>query len=63
MGEYMFPGLQGLPDEFRKAAAVARAKADAQPKDHFSQATKYEWIGISNAYLHAAQRVEDELNG
>jgi hypothetical protein len=53
---------QELAKEFRRLAAEARAKADAAHRS-LSMESKYEWVGTSNTYLHAAKMLEEKLNG
>lgn len=61
--EYMFPELQGLPDVFKRLSQAERTEADKLPNDSFYRPTKAEHIGASNAYLVAAQMLEERLNG
>lgn len=58
--DYMFPALQGLPDELRKLGEVARECVSDSVFDAY-EAGYYE--GKYRAFRQAAQMVEERLNG
>jgi sirohydrochlorin ferrochelatase len=55
---YMFPELQGLPDEFRRLAAEAQEARNERDSDEFAF-----WDGKRETWTQAAQMLEERLNG